>query len=216
MAGKYRRTPSRSSPSPAPVLSAAGDGMAPYSPCSIGPAVRESVARLQQGLPARLVSSNIPKAAMHSLSGCVVEAQREPAGQSLLTAPAAAQGCQQPAGQEPCPSACISSSWSSVHPPSWMWLGISLNAGKPEREAARRKTTAASGCRKQDVPLPRWSYFSQLQRSRKHWPGLAEAFKAASGVRKGTGHPKHASSSDRSQGSTWGGDKQLGWPKPAK
>lgn len=90
MTGKYQCTPSCSSAFLAPALSAAGDGMAPYTPCSVGPAVWKSVARLQQGLPARLISSTITKAATHNLSGCVVEAERELAGQSRLTAPAAA------------------------------------------------------------------------------------------------------------------------------
>lgn len=92
VAGKYRRTPSHSSASPSPALSAAGDGMALYALCSIGPAGWKSVAGLQQGLLAWLVSSSIPEAATNNLSGCVVEAERERAGQNPSHRPGCSPG----------------------------------------------------------------------------------------------------------------------------
>lgn len=85
--------------------------MTPYTPCSIGPAVWGSTAGLQQGLPARLVSSNIPKAATSSLAGCLAEAQREPAGQSQPKAASNLPG----KSHAPAPASPPPGPW--VHPP---------------------------------------------------------------------------------------------------
>lgn len=72
-------------------------------------------------------------------------------------------------------------------------------ARRRRRKRRRNRRKAVCSCRKQDLPLPHWSYFLQLQRSRKHRPSLAGTFRAASGVQEGSGHLGHGSSRGRAE-----------------